>query len=186
MKISVRSKSPFLFIDAKNIFLSIFCLSISITFSLGQNQPNLGKQKPNTQDNATVPSSGKKDKTKARTPANTTISSSGKRNKLKPNTKDNTTLSGSGQKDKSKANTPDNTTIGQPGDNKRFQSNKTSTTQNNNLKINEDIQKTKQKETGKFKGNDRLIMKPHHPNPALAEDREKTNVIPSQENYSQQ
>lgn len=104
----------------------------------------------------------------------------------KPNTKDNTTISGSNKKDKTKASTPDNATIGQPGDNKRFPSNKTSTTKNDNLKINEELQKSKQKETGKFKGNDRLIMKPHHQNPALAEDRDKTNIIPSQENYSQQ
>jgi len=104
----------------------------------------------------------------------------------KPNTKDNATVPSLGKKDKTKASTPANTTIGQPGDNKRFPSNKTSTTKNDNLKINEEGQKTKQKETSKFKGNDRFIMKPHHPNPALAEDRDKTNIIPSQENYSEQ
>jgi hypothetical protein len=104
----------------------------------------------------------------------------------KPNTQDNATVPGLNKKDKTKASTPDNTTIGQPGDNKRFPSNKTSTTKNDNLKINEKVQKDKQKETGKFKGEDRLIMKPHHKNPALAEDRDKTNIIPSQENYSEQ
>ena len=104
----------------------------------------------------------------------------------KPNTKDNATTPSLGKKDKTKASTPNNTTIGQPGDNKRFQSNKTSTTENKNLRVNEGIQKTKQKETGKFRGKEKLVIKPHHENPAISKERGNNTVIPDQSDYQNQ
>lgn len=148
MNILLPTKSSHPFFGTTNFILCLLISALSIFEADAQHKPGKGGQPPNTKDNTTIPSLGKKDKTKA--------------------------------------STPDNTTIGQPGDNNRFPSNKTATTKNKNLAIDEKKQKSKQNETGKFKGNDKLIVHPHHENPAISKERGNNSVIPDQSGYKDQ
>ncbi len=73
-------------------------------------------------------------------------------------------------------NTGDNTEISQSGDNNRFPSRQRATTKNDNLRVNKEAMKSKQRQVTKFHGND---LEKKRPEKVLEEQRTGKRVPPS-------